>query len=220
MGRQAGDQSRLFYLFNLEDRIPSRHMLRRINPVVTRVLGELRAKLQPFYSETGRPSIHPEHPFRAQAVRGARTAPRRSLVLPPRSRRQGPGSLDVLSQSPRSLPRRRHLPAAVRGGGHDVHGRGAGQGRRVRCRRQRYGSRCQPLSRQGAGRDRLDGAPAPDTRGSRVPRRCRRRSSQCGSHAAEGDLAERSLLRVDGQGQPSACSSAMGSIISSTSKTR
>ena len=60
MGRQTGDQSRLFYLFNLEDRIPSRHMLRRINPVVTRVLGELRAKLQPFYSETGRPSIDPE----------------------------------------------------------------------------------------------------------------------------------------------------------------
>ena len=60
MGRQTGDQSRLFYLFNLEDRIPSRHMLRRINPVVTRVLGELRAKLKPFYSEIGRPSIDPE----------------------------------------------------------------------------------------------------------------------------------------------------------------
>jgi transposase len=60
MGRQTGDQSRLFYLFNLEDRIPSRHLLRRINPVVTRVLGELRAKLKPFYSEIGRPSIDPE----------------------------------------------------------------------------------------------------------------------------------------------------------------
>jgi hypothetical protein len=32
MGRQSGDQSRLFYLFNLEKRIPAGHLLRRINP--------------------------------------------------------------------------------------------------------------------------------------------------------------------------------------------
>ena len=38
MGRQTGDQSQLFYLFNLEDRIPASRLLRRINPVVTRVL--------------------------------------------------------------------------------------------------------------------------------------------------------------------------------------
>jgi transposase len=60
MGRQAVDQSQLFYLFNLEERIPSRHLLRRINPIVTRVLAGLREKLQPFYSEIGRPSIDPE----------------------------------------------------------------------------------------------------------------------------------------------------------------
>src|ERR1700688_3180010 len=60
MGRQAGDQSQLFYLFNLERRIPAGHLLRRINPVVSRILGELREKLEPFYSEIGRPSIDPE----------------------------------------------------------------------------------------------------------------------------------------------------------------
>jgi transposase len=60
MGRQGGDQSHLFYLFNLEERIPERHLLRRINPVVTRVLEELRGKLKPFYSEIGRPSVDPE----------------------------------------------------------------------------------------------------------------------------------------------------------------
>src|SRR6266446_8887950 len=60
MGRQAGDQSQLFYLFNLEDRIPPRHLLRWINPIATRVLAELREKLEPFYSEIGRPSIDPE----------------------------------------------------------------------------------------------------------------------------------------------------------------
>jgi transposase len=60
MGRQSGDQSQLFYLFNLERRIPAGHLLRRINPVVARILGELRERLAPFYSEIGRPSIDPE----------------------------------------------------------------------------------------------------------------------------------------------------------------
>ena len=60
MGRQTGDQSQLFYLFNLEGRIPANHLLRRINPVVTRVLTGLRGKLEPFYSEIGRPSIDPD----------------------------------------------------------------------------------------------------------------------------------------------------------------
>ena len=60
MGRQSGDQSRLFYLFNLERRIPAGHLLRRINPVVTRILGELREQLEPFYSEIARPSTDPE----------------------------------------------------------------------------------------------------------------------------------------------------------------
>src|SRR6202521_2156066 len=60
MGRQAVDQSQLFYLFNLEGRIPERHLLRRNNPTVTRILAESREKLEPFYSEIGRPWIDPE----------------------------------------------------------------------------------------------------------------------------------------------------------------
>jgi transposase len=60
MGRQTSDQSQLFYLFNLEDRIPARHLLRRINPIVSRVLADLRERLAPFYSDIGRPSIDPE----------------------------------------------------------------------------------------------------------------------------------------------------------------
>jgi transposase len=60
MGRQTGDQSQLFYLFNLEGRIPTGHLLRRMNPVVSRVLADLREKLAPFYSDIGRPSIDPE----------------------------------------------------------------------------------------------------------------------------------------------------------------
>ena len=60
MGRQTVDQSQLFYLFNLKKRIPERHLLRRINPIVGRILAEFRQKLAPFYSEIGRPSIDPE----------------------------------------------------------------------------------------------------------------------------------------------------------------
>jgi transposase len=60
MGRQTGDQSQLFYLFNLERRIPTGHLLRRINSSVKGVLADLREKLAPFYSGIGRPSIDPE----------------------------------------------------------------------------------------------------------------------------------------------------------------
>src|SRR5471030_1021925 len=60
MGRQIGDQSRLFYAFNLDEVIPEGHLLRRMNPIVTRVLAEIRTRLEPFYSDIGRPSIDPE----------------------------------------------------------------------------------------------------------------------------------------------------------------
>jgi len=60
MGRQKVDQSQLFYLFNLEGRIPARHLLRRINPTVTRILADICERMEPFYSEIGRPSIDPE----------------------------------------------------------------------------------------------------------------------------------------------------------------
>src|SRR5437870_11915515 len=60
MGWQTGDQRQLFYLFNLERRIPASHLLRRINPIVMQVLADLREKLAPFDSDIGRPSIDPE----------------------------------------------------------------------------------------------------------------------------------------------------------------
>ena len=60
MGRQTVEQSQLFYLFNLEAQIPADHLLRRLNPIVTRVLVDVREKLAPFYSDIGRPSIDPE----------------------------------------------------------------------------------------------------------------------------------------------------------------
>jgi transposase len=60
MGRQRGDQGRLFYEFRLEDRIPENHLLRRINVFVTVALEGLHKELEPHYSEIGRPSVDPE----------------------------------------------------------------------------------------------------------------------------------------------------------------
>lgn len=58
MGRQTGGQDKLFYAFNLEDHIPSHHLLRGIDQFLD--LSELRRHLSEFYSHTGRPSIDPE----------------------------------------------------------------------------------------------------------------------------------------------------------------
>ena len=58
MGPAVGRQDRLFYEFNLEERIPHDHLLRRIDGVLD--LSWLRADLAPFYSHTGCPSVDPE----------------------------------------------------------------------------------------------------------------------------------------------------------------
>ena len=58
LGEQVGQQDRLFYEFDLEERVPSDHLLRRLDAVLD--LSWLRAELLPFYSPTGRPSIDPE----------------------------------------------------------------------------------------------------------------------------------------------------------------
>jgi transposase len=58
MGPPVGRQDRLFYEFDLEERIPHDHLLRRIDAVLD--LSWLRADLAPFYSHTGCPSVDPE----------------------------------------------------------------------------------------------------------------------------------------------------------------
>jgi len=58
MGEHSGSQNRFFYRFNLEDRVPADHLLRKIDAVLD--LSKLRSQLAPHYSHTGRPSIDPE----------------------------------------------------------------------------------------------------------------------------------------------------------------
>ena len=58
MGQQSGGQKRLFYAFNLDDQVPSDHLLRGVDQFLD--LGDLRPHLALFYSHTGRPSIDPQ----------------------------------------------------------------------------------------------------------------------------------------------------------------
>ena len=68
MGRQTVEQSQLFYLFNLEAQIPADHLLRRLNPIVTRVLVDAREKLAPFYSASSRSCVNVEGSGRIRAT--------------------------------------------------------------------------------------------------------------------------------------------------------
>jgi transposase len=58
MGQAVGLQDRLFYEFDLDERVPADHLLRRIDSVLD--LSWVRSELAPYYSHTGCPSIDPE----------------------------------------------------------------------------------------------------------------------------------------------------------------
>jgi transposase len=58
MGERRVMQEALFYGFSLERHVPDNHLLRKIDRFVD--LSEVRRHLEPYYSETGRPSIDPE----------------------------------------------------------------------------------------------------------------------------------------------------------------
>jgi transposase len=60
MGRQTADQRALFYEFNLDERVPADHLLRRIDIFVMAALANVHEALTAYYSHTGRPSIDPE----------------------------------------------------------------------------------------------------------------------------------------------------------------
>src|SRR3984957_14442719 len=58
MGERRVMQEELFYGFSLERHVPDGHLLRKIDRFVD--LSDVRAHLEPYYSEVGRPSIDPE----------------------------------------------------------------------------------------------------------------------------------------------------------------
>jgi transposase len=66
MGERRTAQGALFYEFSLERHVPQDHLLRAIDRFVD--LGGVRARLAPFYSAIGRPSIDPELTIRMLLV--------------------------------------------------------------------------------------------------------------------------------------------------------
>ena len=50
----------LFYQFRLDERVPKDHLLRRIDGFVMTALADIHERLEPHYSEIGRPSVDPE----------------------------------------------------------------------------------------------------------------------------------------------------------------
>jgi transposase len=58
MGARRVMGEALFYGFSLERHVPDDHLLRKIDRFVD--LSEVRAHLEPYYSDVGRPSIDPE----------------------------------------------------------------------------------------------------------------------------------------------------------------
>jgi transposase len=59
MGRRS-EQWSLFYQFRLDERVPKDHLLRRIDRFVTTALADIHDRLEPYYSDIGRPSVDPE----------------------------------------------------------------------------------------------------------------------------------------------------------------
>jgi transposase len=66
MGERRVMQEALFYGFSLERHVPNDHLLRKIDRFVD--LSAVRAHLEPYYSEVGRPSIDPERMIRMLIV--------------------------------------------------------------------------------------------------------------------------------------------------------
>ena len=50
-------ESQLFYEFDLDAHVPCNHILRKIDRFLD--MADIRERLKPFYSHTGRPSVDP-----------------------------------------------------------------------------------------------------------------------------------------------------------------
>ena len=156
--------------FDLEERIPDDHLLRRIDAALD--LSWLRAELAPFCPSHGMslgsiPELMVRMlligycysiPLRAPALSRGRAQPCLSVVLPARPRGQGASPFHLFGQSSRPLPRQRCLAPGVREHRPPVHGDGAGRGRRLCGGRQRDRGQCRRAAPADRGeRGRVDG---------------------------------------------------------------
>ena len=169
MGRQSGDQTSFFYEFRLDDRVPKNHLLRRINVFVTAALADVHEQLDSYYSEIGRPSVDPELMIRMLIVGycyGLRSERKLTQEVDLHLAYRWFCRLDLDDKVPHHstfsenrLHRfrgERCVSPYLRACRCSLYGGRLGQGRGVCSGRERYGGEREPLSRQGARRDRLD----------------------------------------------------------------
>ena len=92
------------------DRIPKDHLLRRIDGFVTAALADVHERLEPYYSEIGRPSVDPELMIRlliigyCYGLRSERRLTRKSNFI---SRTDGSAGSISMTRSRTTRPSRR-----------------------------------------------------------------------------------------------------------------
>jgi hypothetical protein len=110
MGERRVMQEALFYGFSLERHIPDNHLLCKIDRFVD--LSEVRTHLEPYYSETGRPSIDPELMIRmliytddGKLIYAGRvgTGMSQKVLMDPRAKRAAGQIVDKRPSQPRHL---------------------------------------------------------------------------------------------------------------------
>src|SRR5258708_26025674 len=65
MRGQTKDQVELFSYISIEDRVPPKHPLRKIQRLVDEILRSMTGRFDAAYAKTGRPSIAPEYLLKA-----------------------------------------------------------------------------------------------------------------------------------------------------------
>lgn len=79
-GRREGQQD-LFIIFNLEDRVPMDHPLRKIKRWADGVLAEMSRDFNRAYSHTGRPGVPPEQLLKALLLQALYAIPSESKLV-------------------------------------------------------------------------------------------------------------------------------------------
>ena len=121
----GGDQASFSDEFRLDDRVPKDHLLRRIDGFVTAALADVHERLEPYYSEIGRPSVDPELMIRMLIIvycHGLRSERRLTQEVELhlayrwfcRLDLEGPASLDLLGEPVASISGKRRVSPHIR----------------------------------------------------------------------------------------------------------
>jgi transposase len=97
-------QNHIFSYLSPEERVRKDHPLRTMRAMVDKVLHELSRRFDSMYANTGRPSIPPEQPLRAQLLQMLYSIRSERLLVCLESRRllAGASPVVVIAREPRS----------------------------------------------------------------------------------------------------------------------